>query len=76
MLTQRHKILGCLNKVFSISAKNVFKFFIGHFMLFLSFTYQKAMRYVLLEFPALKLKQDSTMMAHEGAMFFLLKDAG
>ena len=45
-------------------------------MLFLSFTYQKAMRYVLLEFPALKLKQDATMMAHEGAMFFLLKDAG
>ena len=34
------------------------------------------MCYVSLEFPALKLKQDSTMIAHKGAMFFLLKDAG
>ena len=76
MLTQRHKILGCLNNVLSISAKNVFNFFIGNFMLFLCFTYQKAMCYVSLEFPALKLKQGSTMIAHKGAMFFLLKDAG
>ena len=34
-LIQRHKILGCLNNVLSISAKNVFNFFIGNFMLFL-----------------------------------------
>ena len=75
-LIQRHKILGCLNNVLSISAKNVFNFFIGNFMLFLCFTYQKAMCYVSLEFPALKLKQDSTMIAHKGAMFCILKDAG
>ena len=37
----------------------------------LCFTYQKAMCYVSLEFPALKPKQDSTMIAHKGAMFFL-----
>ena len=76
MLTQRHKILGCLNKVLSISAKNAFNFFIGNFMLLLCFTYQKAMCYVSSEFPALKLKQYSTMIAHKGAIFFLLKDAG
>ena len=75
-LIQRRKILGCLNNVLSISAKNVFNFFIGNFMLFLCFTYQKAMCYVSLEFPALKLKQDSTMIAHKGAMFCILKDAG
>ena len=34
------------------------------------------MCYVSLEFPALKLKQDSTINAHKGAVFFLLKDAG
>ena len=34
------------------------------------------MCYVSLEFPALKLKQGSTMVARKGAMFFLLKDAG
>ena len=76
MLTQRHKILGCFNNVLSICAKNVFNFFIGNFILFLCFTYQKAMCYVSLEFPALKLKQDSTMIAHKGAMFCILKDAG
>ena len=75
-LIQRHKILGCLNNVLSISARNLFNFFIENFMLFLCFTYQKAMRYVSLEFPALKLKQDSTMAAHEEAMFCILKDAG
>ena len=55
-LIQKHKILGCLNNVLSISAKNVFNFFIRDFMLLLCFTYQKAMCYVSLEFPALKLK--------------------
>ena len=34
------------------------------------------MCYASLEFPALKLKQDSTMIVHKDAMFFLLKDAG
>ena len=34
------------------------------------------MRYVSLEFPALKLKQGYTMIAHKGVMFFLIKDAG
>ena len=34
------------------------------------------MCYVSLEFPALKLKQGSTMIAHKGAMIFLLIDAG
>ena len=34
------------------------------------------MCYVSLEFPALKLKQDSTMIAHKGAMFCIFKDAG
>ena len=76
ILTQRHKILGCLNNILSMSAKNVFNFFIGIFMLFLCFTDQRAMCYVSLEFPVLKLKQDSTMIAHKGAIFFLLKDAG
>ena len=76
MLIQRHKILGCLNNVLSVSAKTVFNFFIRNFMLFVSFTYQKAMCYVSLESLALKLKQDSTVIAHKGAMFFLLKDAG
>ena len=76
MLTQWHKLLGCLNNVLSISAKNVFNFFIGNFMSFLCFTYQKAMCYVSLEFPALKLKQDPTMIAHKGAMFCILKDVG
>ena len=75
MLTQRHKVLGCLNNVFSISAKNLFNFFTGNFILFLCFRYEKAMCNVSLEFPALKLKQGSTMIAHKGAMFFLLKDA-
>ena len=64
-LIQRRKIKRCLNNVLSISAKNVFNFFTENFMLFLFFTYQKAMRYVSLEFPALK-----------GAMFCILKDAG
>ena len=73
MLTQRHKMLGCLNNSLSISAKNVFNFFIGNFILFLCFTYQKTMCYVSLEYPALKLKQDtSTMIAHKGAIFFIL----
>ena len=76
MLIQRHKILGCLNNVLSISAKNVFNFFIGYFILFLCFMYQKAMCYISLEFPTLKLKQDSTMIADKGAMFCILKDAG
>ena len=75
MLTQRHKVLGCLNNVFSISAENVFNFFTRNFILLLCFTYQKAMCYVSLEFLALKLKQDSTIIAHKGEMFFLLKDA-
>ena len=52
MLTQTHKILGCLNNVLSTSAKDVFHFFIGNFMLFSCFTYPKAMCYVSLEFPA------------------------
>ena len=34
------------------------------------------MCYVSLEFPISKLKQDSTMIAHKGAMIFLLKGAG
>ena len=34
------------------------------------------MCYGSLEFPALKLTQDLTLIAHKGAMFFLLKDAG
>ena len=76
MLTQRHKILGCLNNVFSISAKNLFNVFTGNFILFLCFTYQKVTCYVSLEFPALRLKEGSTMITHKGAMFFLLKDAG
>ena len=76
MLTQRHKILEYLNNVLSIFAKNVFNFFIKNFILFLCFAYHKAICYVSLEFPALKLKQNSTMIAHKGAMFFLLKDAG
>ena len=69
MLTQRHNI-------FSISTKNVFNILIGNFILLLCFTYQKAMCYVSVEFPALKLKQDSTIFAHKGAMFCILKDAG
>ena len=40
------------------------------------FIYQKAMCYVSLELPALKLKQDSTMIAHKSAMFCIFKDAG
>ena len=43
---------------------------------FFCFKYQKPMCYVSLEFTALNLKQGSTMIAHKGAMFFLLKDAG
>ena len=74
-LIQRRKILGCLNNVLLISAKNAFNFFIGNFTLFLCFTYQKVMCYVSVEFPALKLKQDSTMVAHKGAMFCILEDA-
>ena len=34
------------------------------------------MSYVSLEFPALKLMQGSTMIAHKGATLFLLKNAG
>ena len=34
------------------------------------------MCYVLLEFPALKLWQGSTLIAHKGATFFLHEDAG
>ena len=34
-LIQRHKILGYLNNVLSISAKNVFNLFLGNFILFL-----------------------------------------
>ena len=75
MLTLRHKVLGCLNNFFSISAMNVFNFFTSNFILVLCFTYQKPMCYVSLEFLALKLKQDSTMIAHTVAMFCLLKDA-
>ena len=33
------------------------------------------MSYVSVEFPALKLKQDFTMIAHKGAVFCILKDA-
>ena len=56
MLTKRHKVLGCLNKTLSISAKNVFNFFFGNFMICVM-CYVKAMCYVSLEFPALKLGQ-------------------
>ena len=35
MSTQRHKILGCLNNVLSLSAKNVFNFFIWNFVVFM-----------------------------------------
>ena len=73
MLAQRHRVLGCLHNVFSISAKNVLNYFIDNFILFLCFTYQKSMCYVSLEFPALKLRQGSTLIAHIGAMFFSLK---
>ena len=59
-----------LSNVFSISAKNVFNFFIGMFVLFLCFAYQKAMCYVSLKFQASKLKQDFTMIVQKGAMFF------
>ena len=58
---------------FSISAKNAFNFFMGNFILLLCFTFQKAMCCVSLEFPALK---GFNLIAHKGAMFFLLKDAG
>ena len=67
-LTQRHKVLRFLNNVFSISAKNVFNFFIGNFSLLLCFTCQKGMCYVSLEFPALKIRQDSTLIAQKVAM--------
>ena len=70
ILSQRHKVLGFLNNVFSISAKNVFNFFIGMFVLFLCFAYQKAMCYVSLKFQASKLKQDFTMIVQKCAMFF------
>ena len=33
------------------------------------------MCYVSLEFPALKVRQGSTLIAHKGAIFFLFKDA-
>ena len=69
MLTQRHKVLRCLN-FFSISSMNVFNFFISNFIWLLCFTCQKALCYISLELPALNLKQDSTMIAHKGAMFF------
>ena len=75
MLAQRHKVLGCLKIVFAISAKNVFIFFIGICILFLCLTYQKAMCYVSLEFSVLNLRKSSTLIAHDGAMFFLLKNA-
>ena len=76
MLTQRHKVLGCLNNAFSISAKNVFSFFMGNFTLCSCLIYQKAMCYVSSEFLALKLRQGSSLIAHKGTMFFLLKDTG
>ena len=41
MLTQRHKILGYLNNVLSISAKNVFNFFIRNFFFFFHVLYTK-----------------------------------
>ena len=45
--------------------------------MYLTFSYEiLAMCYVSLEFPALKLKQDSTIFAHKGAMFCILEDAG
>ena len=56
MLIMRQKVLGCLENVFPVSAKNVFNLFISNFILFLCFTYQKAMYYVSLEFPSLKPK--------------------
>ena len=34
------------------------------------------MCYVSLEFSALKQRQSSTLIAHKGAIFILLKDAG
>ena len=68
MLTQRRKVLRCLN-FFSISSMNVFNFFISNFIWLLCFTCQKALCYISLEL-ALNLKQDSTMIAHKGAMFF------
>ena len=76
MLSQSHKVLRYLNNIFSTSAKNVFNFFISNFILFLYFKFQKAMCYVSLEFSALRLRQGSTLVAHKGAIFFLLKDAG
>ena len=72
MLTQRHKVLRCLS-FFSISSMNVFNFFISNFIWLLCFTCQKALCYISLELPALNLKQDSTMIAHIGAMFFFPK---
>ena len=69
MLTERHKALGCLNNVFSITAKDVFSFcfYVLH---------TKNMCYVSLEFSASKLKQDFAIITHKGAVFFLREDAG
>ena len=38
-LIQKHKILGCLNNVLSISAKIVFNFFIRNFMFYIPKSY-------------------------------------
>ena len=47
MLTQRYKMLRCLNNVLSISAKNVFNFFIGIFFFFFFFMFYVPKSYVL-----------------------------
>ena len=70
MSNQTLKVLGSLNNVSSISAKIVFNFFMCNFILFLHCTYQKSICYVLLEFPALKLRQGYTFIAQKGAIFF------
>ena len=55
-LIQREKILGCLIKVLLISAKNVFNFFIGNFMLFLMFYIPKSYVLCFIRISSIKTK--------------------
>ena len=56
MLTQKHKILGCLNNVLSISAKNVFNFFIRIFFFFFMFYIPKSCVLCFIRISSIKTK--------------------
>ena len=70
LLTQRRKVLWFLKKAaFSISTKNVLKFFINNFILFL-FYISKSYALCFIRVSSIKTKTRFHLDTHQGAIFF------